>query len=372
MKNIKKAFEITDAKIQFVSLVDRPANKKPFLIAKAENGQATFTTFGRIVKADEVNHYLTGIVYEPMVEDAHGNFMTEDEITKAAYWFVKNGRGNDVQHEFEPLEGATVVENWVAKADFKIGDEEIKKGTWLMTVELSNDDVWEAVHKGEITGFSMGGVGSYSKEDTELDNVSKKETLDENKKGLFKKFAAMFGMDVVEKATDNADKPITKAGKKISGKNKETLMGIYESFGAFLKEFDEDDNKEDENKLKADTSEENENEEKEETDVKKSEVEQIVSDAIAKALSNDIEAPNKPAPAAEITQDTVEKMVEDAIAKALKPENEPMTVESVQKMIDEQVAKAIEPVLKSRGLPTNLNGGSEVQKSDEHYLHGIL
>ena len=30
--------------------------------------------------------------------------MTEQEITKAAYWFAKNGNQVDVQHSFEPLE----------------------------------------------------------------------------------------------------------------------------------------------------------------------------------------------------------------------------------------------------------------------------
>ena len=90
-KGLKKAYEITDAKIQFVSLVDKAANKRQFLLKKAEDGQAAFTTYGRIVKADADNHYVTGIVYEPMEEDSHGNFMTEEEITKAAYWFAKNG-----------------------------------------------------------------------------------------------------------------------------------------------------------------------------------------------------------------------------------------------------------------------------------------
>lgn len=436
MRDVQKAYEITDAKIQFVSLVDKAANRKQFLITKADDGKATFQTFGRIVKADQENHYLTGVVYEPLVEDAHGNFMTEEEITKAAYYFTKNSGNIDVQHSFEPLESAIVVENWVAKADFKIDKEEIKKGTWLMTVEVSDEDVWEAVQKGDITGFSMGGVGSYSEEDTALDNAEKTASENTDKKGLFKKMAALFGMDVVEKGamTDEfnnrtkstlfwnafysledllyrynwhsdkyefeedeatikealeefsniiqgilteksitkalaTEQPIRKAGKKLSCKNKTALEGIYESLGSFLKEFDEDD--------KEDTDEE-----KEETEVKKSEVEQIVSAAIEKAFSNTSDAGTEgadgatattPTPA-EITQESVEKMVAEAIEKALAPkQEEAMTAESIQTMIAEQVAKAVEPVLKARGVPSNLSGGANVQKSEEsHYLHGIL
>ena len=116
-RSLRKAYEITDAKIQFVSLVDKAANKRQFLIKKEDGGKATFTTYGRIIKADADSHYVTGIVYEPMEEDSHGNFMTEEEITKAAYWYAKNGDQVDLQHSFEPLDGATVVETWIAKAD---------------------------------------------------------------------------------------------------------------------------------------------------------------------------------------------------------------------------------------------------------------
>ena len=104
----------------------------------------------------------------------------------------------DIQHSFEPLDNAAVVENWVAKADFKLGDEVIKEGTWLMTVEVTDEGVWESIEKGEITGFSMGGLGNYSEEDVELDSVSKQQETSE-KKGLIKQLAAALGLNVVEK-----------------------------------------------------------------------------------------------------------------------------------------------------------------------------
>ncbi|MEZ3514480.1 MAG: hypothetical protein K1W37_04275 [Lachnospiraceae bacterium] len=457
-KDLKKAYEITDAKIQFVSLVDKAANKRQFLLKKAEDGQATFTTYGRIVKADADNHYVTGIVYEPMEEDSHGNFMTEEEITKAAYWFAKNGDKVDLQHSFEPLDGATVVENWIAKADFEIDGEAIQKGTWLMTVEVADESVWEGIEKGEITGFSMGGLGNYSEEDVDLDNVNKQEASE--KKGLLKQLAAALGLNVVEKGAmaelyeerskgtlfwnafnsleeilykydpitsrwmyeTNEDKvrecledfnqiitsiltgkesitkaiqndrSVEKAGKKMSGKNKETLNGIYESLGTFLKEFD-DTQEDDPDKKKKDGEEQEDDKkakkDKEGKEVTKQEIEQIVSDAIAKAVGGAQEqdaaqaaqngagavekAEGESTSPVEITPESVEKMVEAAIAKALEPQEEHVTVEQVQEMITAAVEKAVTPVLKSKGLPSNLNGSS-VEKSvgEQHYLHGIL
>lgn len=449
MAKVEKATEIKNAKIQFVSLVDAAANKRTFLLKKGEDGKATFSTFGRIVKTDSENHYVTGIVYSPLTEDAHGDFMTEDEITKAAYYFAKNGNKVDIQHSFEPFDGAAVVENWIAKADFKIGDEEVRKGSWLLTVEVTDADVWDKIEKGEISGFSMGGVGEYSEEDIDLDTVEKTA----EKKSLLAKLAKVLGLDLVEKGamaelyeerskgtlfwnafnsleeilykydpitgrylyesdenkvrecleefsqiitsilaggesitkTIQAERPVEKAGKKMSGKNRETLKGIYESLGAFLKEFDDPEETEGADGETTQTG-------KEEKEVTKQEVEQIVAKytetLLAKATGKEAEklgeeneqegtgqggtgekAKEKVKKSEELTPETVQQMVEAAIQKATAPPEEYVTVEQAQEMI----TKAVDTVLKSKGLPSNL--GADIKKSaggEEHYLHGIL
>ena len=391
--------------------------------------------------------------------------MTEAEITKAAYWFAKNGNKVDLQHSFEPLDGANVVESWIAKADFDIDGETIKKGTWLMTVEVADESVWEGIEKGEITGFSMGGLGNYSEEDVELDNVSKQETSE--KKGLLKQLAKALGLNVVEKGamaelyeerskgtlfwnafnsleeilykydpitgrylyeTDEnkvrecleefgqiitsiltgggsvteaiqTDRPVEKAGKKMSGKNKETLLGIYESLGTFIKEFDDPEPEKNEPTKKKDGEEieEPEGTEKEEKQVTKQEVEGIVAKAVetafAKATNTESKTPDEEetdeekkagtvteakkkggcvSKADEITPETINAMVEAAIEKALEPQREVVTAEQVQEMITAAVAKAVDPVLKSKGLPSNLGGGVEKSAGEQHYLHGIL
>lgn len=199
MPNLAKAYAINDAKILFVSLVDKAANKKNFLITKSEDGKADFQTFGRIIKADSAAHYVTGIVYEPMVEDSQGNYMTEEEITKAAYWFAKNGNKVDLQHSFQPLESASVVESYIAKCDEEINGEQIKKGTWLMTMEITDDDIFSAITKGDITGFSMGGTGVYSEDDVQLPESDEPVEKSKKGKGIMKQLASLFGFDVVEK-----------------------------------------------------------------------------------------------------------------------------------------------------------------------------
>ena len=428
MGDVQKAIAISDAHISFVSLVNKAANKKQFLITKAEDGEAQFETYGRILKTDTEHHFITGIVYEPMVEDAHGNFMTEEEIAKAAYWFAKNGNGIDLQHDFETLENANVVESWIAKADFELGGETVKKGTWLMTVEVSDDEIWDKVQKGEITGFSMGGVGKYDKEDTDLDALNKDDNADETdhqeKKSIFKKLAAFFGFDVVEKGemkdefnerakcsnfwnafytledllyrydyntgvwgfesdetlirqaltefseiitdvlNDNGiakSLAIEKAGKKLSAKNKDTLKNIYNNLGAFLAEVGDD-----------------ETDETEESEMTKAEIEKIVSGVVAGITKSEEPAaePETNPEAKEITKEDVEKMAAEAVKKALEEHDKAqvITPENVEEYVAKAVAKAVEPIFKARGIPSALDeeDGEEVKKDEEHYLHGIL
>ena len=430
---LKKAYEISNAKISFVSLVDKAANKKQFLITKAEDGKATFSTYGRILKADPESHFVTGVVYEPLVEDCHGNYMTEDEITKAAYWFAKNGDKVDLQHSFTAMEGATVVENFVAKSEMTIDDETIQKGTWLITVEVEDQEVWDAILKGEITGFSMGGVGIYSEEDVELDDIQKNSVPnnepESEQKGILKKLAKMFGLEVVEKGAmtdkylervksnnfwsafntledilrrynwasdkyefeDDEDKirevlqefneivvelltqksitkalaesakenPVEKADKGLSKENQETLQEIYKSLGTFIGGIAE---------------------QKEELDMDQKDVQKMIDEAIKKAAGTPqtqevTPAVTEPQGDAPLTADAVQKMITKAVQDALGEKEDPtpveksLTADDVQEMLKE----ALEPLMKSRALPGNLNNThQELEKSETHYLHGIL
>lgn len=191
MSKIAKSREITDAHISFISLVNKAANKRSFAIVKADDGTATFSAFGPIVKVDPENHYVTGVVYEPDTEDTQGDHMSAEEIQKAAYWYAKHRGDVDIQHSFESFDGACEVESWVTKNDETIGDQQIKKGTWMATVEVSDPEIFEKIQKGEITGFSMGGKGTYvESDDDDPDDVEKAE-----KEGVLAKLKKWLGGD---------------------------------------------------------------------------------------------------------------------------------------------------------------------------------
>ena len=399
-RKVKKAKEITDARISFVSLVGKAANKRQFLIVKDEEGKAAFTTYGKIIKTDSESHFVTGVVYEPMVEDAHGNYMTADEIAKAAYWFAKNGNRVDLQHNFVSADGTAVVESWIAKSDSNIGGADIKEGTWLMTVEITDDDLWQSIEKGEITGLSMGGLGVFSKEDTELSEASVKKSkgrvtkgavadsykqanisssfwnaFDALRNGLYsyngytgvytyqtdeskiKEALEDFNGIITELLTDASQsltkslfdcKPtpeagrIEKSGRTLSAKNRAALQNLYDDLGTFLADADAEEDKQHDGEEKgknADKGTEKQPAEKPETDSEAAGTDTTDDTGKKPGDDNSAETTKKTKTTKEgktMTKSEAEKLVQDAIAKALGQQTE-QTPAAVTKAEDEEI-----------------------------------
>jgi len=177
------AYKLTDAKITHLSLVDKGANGRPFAIIK-EEGKEPLQKDIRITKADKARQIVYGVVYEPDVEDAHEDTMTAEEIEKAAHGFMErqNTYNIDKQHDLDADKGY-VVESYIAPVDMQLGDQEIKKGSWVAGVKVTDNDTWELIEKGEITGFSMFGAGK--REEVEEEEVSK---------GILRKIAKALGL----------------------------------------------------------------------------------------------------------------------------------------------------------------------------------
>lgn len=109
-------------------------------------------------KLDEEKRLVTGIVLQPEVVDAHGDVISVEEIEKTAHEFMEKFRAIGEQHL--ELAEAVPVESFTAKDDMELGGEKVLKGSWVLTVKVLNDELWEAVKNGSYTGFSIGGFSS--------------------------------------------------------------------------------------------------------------------------------------------------------------------------------------------------------------------
>lgn len=120
------------------------------------------TKFLPIEKADEELRLVTGIVLEPEVEDGQGDIYDEGEIRKAAHQFMADylGQGNGIMHKTYGSMELKIVESYIAPVDFKMEGEEVKKGTWIMSTIVKDNELWAAIKKGEITGYSIRGLSN--------------------------------------------------------------------------------------------------------------------------------------------------------------------------------------------------------------------
>lgn len=108
----------------------------------------------------------TFIVMVPDEVDLHGDITAEDEVRKACYNFNAYCRSPNLFH----MTGTDLfqfAESYVLPADCEVNGIELKKGTWLTTIQALDDKLWELIKSGEINGVSIGAL-AYT-EDLEKD-----------------------------------------------------------------------------------------------------------------------------------------------------------------------------------------------------------
>ena len=119
-----------------------------------------------IQKVNAMKRIVSGPVLSPYKEDLQKDVLTPEEIEKVAHQFlidlqksIVTGNSNDpkrtpgqigVEHKFFKGIGAWgyIVESYI--------DSE---GRWILSVKITDDEVWQLVLDKKITGFSIGGTG---------------------------------------------------------------------------------------------------------------------------------------------------------------------------------------------------------------------
>jgi len=113
-----------------------------------------------ILKRDDEKQIVYGIVYEPDVVDAHGDYTDAEEIEKAEHEFLEEYMNISFMHQELINKEARIAECYIAPVDFEWVGRKVKKGTWMMAVHILDSQKWSLVKEGKITGFSMEGTAS--------------------------------------------------------------------------------------------------------------------------------------------------------------------------------------------------------------------
>lgn len=132
--------------------------------APAESGPESAPRCMRLVKAEALQQKVYGIVFEPEVEDTQGDITAAEDIEAACHQFLTDYRAGRTELWLDhntPLrdDDAVLVENFIAPADMTIGDQRVRKASWLQVWHVKSAELWSRVAAGQLTGFSFGGSG---------------------------------------------------------------------------------------------------------------------------------------------------------------------------------------------------------------------
>ncbi len=109
-----------------------------------------------IAKSVDIEKQIfTAVVLRPNEVDAHGDIYDEDTVEKACHQYNSFCRKANLQHLVE-TDLATPVESYIAPADFDLGNGQVKKGDWIMSMKVHDKELWEMCKEGKFTGFSVG------------------------------------------------------------------------------------------------------------------------------------------------------------------------------------------------------------------------
>lgn len=159
-----------------IALVTEPAIEETFIkLSKQEEGQVQ-------LKIDQEHRIVSGpaLIPEQLIYRNQGGRefyikYSKETIEKMALTFFKNHRNTEgnVEHAI-PVNGITFFESYLLNKDRGISPKEFENlpdGTWVLSAKVENDEVWDLVQSGELTGFSIDIAGVRFTEEKEIDNL---------------------------------------------------------------------------------------------------------------------------------------------------------------------------------------------------------
>ena len=154
--------EQDDIGVDAISIVESPAIESDFV---ALNNQEI-----KLAEVDKEKKILMGAllipnkpIYRNGGEGEYYIYFSKDTIVKASQMFLQNGKqSNSTLEHNQALNGLTLVESWIvedkAKDKTALYGLDVPVGTWMGSVKVNNEDVWnEYVKTNKVKGFSIEG-----------------------------------------------------------------------------------------------------------------------------------------------------------------------------------------------------------------------
>jgi len=113
-----------------------------------------------IVKTDDSQRLVYLVAVKPNTLDTDNQWFPIETVELMAHRFlVRYGLGE--AHIFEEhtkkTSGVFMAQSYLAPVDFVLNSHRIPEGTWMVVLYVPNDDIWNKIMSGELTGASPRG-----------------------------------------------------------------------------------------------------------------------------------------------------------------------------------------------------------------------
>ena len=162
--------------IEAVSIVESPAIESDFIALKNQEFK-----FAEVNKEKRILMGAALIPNKPIYRQNEENeyyiYFSKSTVRKASeLFFIRGNQNNSTLEHNVPLTGLTAVESWIVedeKDKTRFYDLDVPIGTWMLSMKVQNDDVWnDYVKTGKVKGFSIEG---YFADKLERPNEPKKD-----------------------------------------------------------------------------------------------------------------------------------------------------------------------------------------------------
>jgi hypothetical protein len=172
--------------IDAVSVVESPAIEENFVALSKHEVE--------LKEVDKEKRILMGAALIPNKKIYRVNakkeeyyiYFSEDTVRQAMELFFKRGNQGQatVEHKEAYVPGMTVVESWLIEDSEKDKSQlygfSLPKGTWMISMKVDNDEVWNDVKAGKVKGFSIEGYFA-DKLEMSLEQQKKNEIIEQLK-----------------------------------------------------------------------------------------------------------------------------------------------------------------------------------------------
>ena len=119
----------------------------------------------KIAMVEDEKRLVYGVVLVPDEVDSQGDVARAEVIEEAAHDYLASSRAVSKMH-MEPAT-ASVVESYIAPCNLRLSENEVKKGSWVITVKVGDEELWGRIRSGEYGGFSVGGLAERTSNEKE-------------------------------------------------------------------------------------------------------------------------------------------------------------------------------------------------------------